>query len=288
MPIFDLNRIEPLRLRVAVVIPTFNRAHLLQRALDSVLAQTSKVSEIIVVDDGSTDDTERLVSKYIRSHDNFRYIKQENKGVSAARNSGILASDSSWIAFLDSDDEWLPNKIELQSELIFEHRHLRVLHGNERWVRNGKFVNQMKKHLKSGGRIYQNCLERCLISPSAVMIHKEVFNKVGRFREDFPVCEDYDLWLKITSEYEVGFVEEPVITKYGGHADQLSRRFVAMDHWRIVSMLSMLDQGQLSNVERKATVEMIKYKSSILRQGYLKHGRHKEIKELDAQTETVN
>jgi glycosyltransferase involved in cell wall biosynthesis len=280
--------LDHLPLRIAAIIPTFNRAHTLHRAIESVLAQKSPAHEIIVVDDGSTDDTEQLVTKYINSHENFRYFRQENSGVSAARNAAINASECSWFSFLDSDDEWLPEKLELQTQLIQEKPHLKIVHGEERWIRNGRFVNQMKKHRKSGGLIYQRCLERCLISPSAVLIHKDVFKSSGLFREDFPVCEDYDLWLKITSCFEVGFIDHPLIVKYGGHEDQLSQKYAAMDHWRVLSMLDMLQNANLKQEDRMATEQELERKSSYLRKGYLKRGKQTELRELNSRISKIS
>ena len=213
---------------ISVIIPTFNRAHVLLKAIDSVLKQTYKNFEVIVVDDGSTDGTTELLSSYIKEG-KILYLKQENKGVSSARNFGVKSSKGDWLAFLDSDDEWLKHKLQKQVELLTERPDLRLVHGEELWVRNGKRVNQKKIHQKFGGFIYEKCLPLCLISPSAVMIERKLYEEMGGFDEEFTVCEDYDLWLKITSLYEVGFVSDPIIYKYGGHEDQLSHKYFAMD-----------------------------------------------------------
>ncbi len=178
---------------ISVIIPTYNRAHTLSRALDSVLAQTHPADEVIVIDDGSTDSTVELLQN---SYPNVTLIQQQNRGVSAARNSGIRASHSEWVALLDSDDEWLPDKLNKQLALVSQQPEYKIIHSDEIWIRYGVRVNQMKKHIKKGGWIFQDCLPLCAISPSAVMIHRSVFDDVGLFDESLPACEDYDLWLR--------------------------------------------------------------------------------------------
>lgn len=270
-------------MRVSVVVPTFNRAHTLKRCIDSILAQTYKPLEVIVVDDGSTDSTQELLSSYT---DKITYIKTDNKGVSAARNFAVEKSKGDWIALLDSDDEWLPNRLNEQNNLLKLFPDLKLIHGDEIWVRNGKRVNQKKIHKKSGGYIYQMCLPLCCISPSASIIKKETYCELGGFDESYPVCEDYDLWLKFTSKYEVGFVEEPIIIKYGGHEDQLSRKYFAMDLWRVRAMHRMLER-KLEADDRRATLEQIIKKSEILILGYKKHNNLDDLPEVESYLESA-
>ena len=199
----------------SVIIPTFNREHVLQRAVESVLEQDFKDFELLIIDDGSTDKTIDLVNKIKGNHLNghkIKYIKTDNFGVSAARNLGIKYSSGKWISFLDSDDEWLSNKLSLQITLLKDQKH-NWCHGEEIWIRNGKRVNSKNKHQKAGGDQFIRSLKLCLISPSTVLIKKEIFDEIGLFREDFPVCEDYDLWLRISSIYKIAFVKEPIIKK---------------------------------------------------------------------------
>ena len=165
---------------VSVIIPTYNRKNLLKRALHSVSNQTFVPKEIIVVDDGSSDGTKDWV---LERFPDVRYIYQDNSGVSSARNSGIKEAIGSWIAFLDSDDEWMSNKLEQQKGIINSSQEAWLCHTNEIWIRNGVRVNQMKKHQKYGGNVFENCLDICRISPSSVLIKKEVFEMVGLFDE---------------------------------------------------------------------------------------------------------
>lgn len=264
---------------ISVIIPTFNRAHVLLRAVDSVLKQSYKHFELIVVDDGSTDHTDELLSSYVREG-KIQYLKQENKGVSSARNFGVRSSKGEWLAFLDSDDEWLKVKLQKQVDFLRERPDLRLIHGEELWVRNGKRVNQKKIHQKFGGFIYEKCLPLCLISPSAVMIERKLYEEMGGFDEEFIVCEDYDLWLKITSLYEVGFVPDPIIYKYGGHEDQLSQKYFAMDLWRIKAMLQILKSRTLTEEQQAATSSEITRKARILKLGYEKHQNAQGLSDL--------
>lgn len=254
---------------ITAIIPTFNRAHTLNRALESVLKQTIPCKEIIVVDDGSTDNTEKLLAPY-REKKLIKYIKTENRGVSAARNVAIAEAEGDWVSFLDSDDEWLEDKNEKQLQ-CFEETGLPLIHGEEIWIRRGKRVNPKNKHKKFGGDIFTKCLPLCLISPSASMIKKSVLKSIGFFDEDFIVCEDYDLWLRFTLKHQVGFVETPIIKKYGGHEDQLSAKYKAMDYYRVKSMRNILQQNKIEDSIRELIKEEMREKCRILLNGYEKH-----------------
>lgn len=260
--------------RVSVIIPTYNRAHTLPRALDSVLAQTCTADEIIVVDDGSTDETCDLLSQ---RYPQVTLIQQDNSGVSAARNRAIEVAQGEWLAFLDSDDEWLPHKLASQFALLEQAVEHRLIHSDEIWVRNGRRVNQMKKHGKSGGWIFRRCLPLCAISPSAAMVHRELFEVVGLFDEQLPVCEDYDLWLRITSRYPVLYVEAPLIVKYGGHEDQLSASLWGMDRFRIAALINILQSGVLSDVDAQAAREVLVGKIRVYLGGCLKRDKRDEV-----------
>ena len=267
-------------MKISVIIPTFNRADTILRAVDSVLAQSYKDFELIVIDDGSSDNTYHVLSPYIERNQ-LHYFKQENKGVSAARNYAVKKSNGHWISFLDSDDSWLPHKLETQVDYINSNPSCSLVHGEEIWIRNGKRVNPKKKHAKSGGDIFVRSLELCLISPSAVILRRELFDHMGGFREDFEVCEDFDLWLKITSLYEVGFIKEPIINKYGGHQDQLSRKYFAMDLWRVRSIAWILENRSLSDLKREKALNILKHKCEVLINGYKKHDNLKDLDEVE-------
>lgn len=259
---------------ISVIIPTLNRCEFLKRALHSVLKQTLKPREIIVVDNGSTDKTFEMISSLFP---NVKYLKQTKKGVSASRNKGILNSKSNWLAFLDSDDVWSHNKLEKQMAFNTKNKNrFRLIHTNEIWYRNGKFLNQLKKHKKSGGDIFKNSLILCCISPSSTLINKEIFNEYGYFDEDLEVCEDYDLWIRITAREEVGYIDEPMLIKHGGHSDQLSKKFWGMDRFRIFSLEKNLKNNWFSIKQKESALEILIKKLEIIVNGANKRG-NKEI-----------
>ncbi len=263
---------------VAVIIPTYNRANTLQRALDSVSAQTLAAQEICVVDDGSKDETRELVE---RNYPEVNYIRQDNQGVSAARNAGVKGTSSTWLAFLDSDDEWLPQKLELQLEALRGNPGHKMIHGEEIWIRHGKRVNQKLKHQKSGGYIFPNCLPLCVISPSAVMLDRELFSEMNGFDEALPACEDYDLWLRVCSQHEVLYLDTPLIRKYGGHADQLSRLHWGMDRFRVQALATLLESQLLDKLQRQLAISTLLQKLEILKNGALKREKLEVVRQYD-------
>ena len=255
--------------QVSVVIPTFNRAWCLAEAVDSVLSQEFKDFELIVVDDGSTDATPQLLQGY---GDAILLLHRENGGVSAARNAGIAAARGELIAFLDSDDVWLPGKLGRQVEFFNTHAEALICQTEELWVKNGRRVNPGKRHRKRGGMIFEASLELCLVSPSAVMARRALFNQVGLFDERLPACEDYDLWLRVSCRFPVHLIETPLIVKRGGHPDQLSRAW-GLDRFRIAAILKLLEAGQLTLSQRRAAVAVLKQKCRVYAGGCRKRGR---------------
>jgi len=256
---------------ISVVIPTFNRRQTIGRSIDSVLNQTLFPSEIIVVDDGSTDGT----SDYIQSNfPSIRLLQQPNKGVSAARNKGIRCADANWIALLDSDDEWFPQKLEKQVMTLSQNLDIKFCHTEEIWIRNGARINQMKKHQKYGGHIFNKCLDMCKISPSSVLFHQSILDDVGYFDKSLKVCEDYDLWLRITAKFPVLYIDEPLIIKYGGHEDQLSRVKDGIESHRI-KVLEKLIMQKFTSGQRNAMLKMLIEKLTIFSIGAQKRGKIK-------------
>lgn len=270
--------------KITVIIPTFNRIHTIRRAIDSVLAQTLVANEIIIVDDGSTDGTGKMIQAHYPS---ITYIYQPNKGVSAARNQAISLAHNDWLAFLDDDDEWMPHKLKTQMQLLEKNPELKLCHTEERWVRNGVRVNQMKKHRKTGGWIYQACLPLCAISPSSTLIHKSLFDEVGLFREDLPACEDYDMWLKICSSHEVAYVESECMIKYGGHEDQLSAKYWGMDRFRIDALMDMLKSDKLNADDEQATRNILQKKIQVFIKGAVKRNKTEEVKTYESMLLTL-
>ena len=265
-------------MNISVIIPTFNRRQTLDRAIDSILSQTYQPYEIIVVDDGSTDGTADWLSA---NYSSLQIIQQSNKGVSSARNTGINSARSDWIALLDSDDEWLPDKLEIQVKLLQNNEELRFCHTNEIWIRNGVRINQMKKHQKYGGNIFKKCLDICRISPSSSLFHTSVIKDVGLFDESLDVCEDYDLWLRITAKYPVLFLDQPLIKKFGGHTDQLSRVFGGIEQYRIRSLEKILTSKSLSGSQFEAAKDMLIHKLQIYAKGLKKRDKNTEFHSVE-------
>ncbi len=259
---------------VSVIISTYNRKNIIGRAVDSVLGQTRSADEIILVDDGSSDNTDQLIKE---KYPDIKYIWQENRGIGHARNTGISQARGIWIAFLDSDDEWLPSKLINQLKALQHQPDYKICHTNEIWVRNGKRVNPMKKHEKSGGLLFKNCLPLCIISPSSVIIHRSVFEDHGLFDESLPVCEDYDLWLRFCAFLPILYLEKPQIIKYGGHSDQLSNKYWGMDRFRIIALEKLIENPALSSENKLAAIQTLLEKIDIYIQGAKKRGKGDEV-----------
>jgi len=259
--------------KVSVIIPTYNRAHILREAIDSVLSQKYNNLELMVVDDGSTDETKEVVSWYIPR---LTYIYQERQGVSAARNRGIDLARGNYLAFLDSDDLWLPNKLYLQMEFMENNPKALICYTEEIWIRRGVRVNPMKKHKKYSGMIFEHCLPLCTISPSSALITRSLLKEIGGFDEGLKVCEDYDLWLRISARYPIYLIDTPLIIKRGGHADQLSKKMNGQDHFRIKALVKLLKDNCLSPHQRELAWKELKRKCEIYGKGCIKRGREEE------------
>jgi glycosyltransferase involved in cell wall biosynthesis len=257
---------------ISIIIPTYNRCWILKEAIDSVLSQEYTDFEIIVVDDGSNDATAALLSAY---GDQITTIYQGNSGVSAARNAGILMAKGKYVAFLDSDDMWLPEKLSCQVDFFQSHAEAVICQTDEIWIRNGVRVNPKNRHKKPSGMIFEPSLQLCLVSPSAVMINKSLFDAVGLFNEAFPACEDYDLWLRIGLYYPIYLIERHMVVKRGGHDDQLSRN-PGLDRYRIQSIVKILENHQLTSPYYQAAVDVLKEKCRIYAAGCIKRGRADE------------
>lgn len=258
---------------VSVVVPTHNRAERLADTLRSVLNQTLQDFELIVVDDGSTDDTSKVVQSFPR----VQYISmKENHGVSKARNEGLTHAKGRYICFLDSDDLWDEKKLQVQVQWMEENADCQVCYTDEIWIRRGVRVNQMNKHRKYSGNIFRHCLSLCIVSPSSAMLRAGLLDEVGNFDESLPACEDYDLWLRIAVKYPFHFIEEPLIIKQGGHADQLSRKYWGMDRFRVAALEKLLNQNLLDGERLTLTRSALVEKCSVLIQGFVKRGKKEE------------
>lgn len=258
---------------VSVIVPTHNRRQLVCEAVASVLAQRDVAVEVIVVDDGSTDDTSAALAAF---GDRIRCLRQPRLGVSAARNRGAGAATGTWLAFLDSDDLWRPLKLARQLAYHAERPALRASQTGEIWIRNGVRVNPCQHHRKPDGEIFTSSVARCVVSPSAVMLRRDLFEALGGFDEALPVCEDYDLWLRLGAREPVGLLDEPLVIKRGGHADQLSRRYWGMDRFRVAALAKLLAADDLVDAQRMVAVTALREKCGILAAGASRRGRADE------------
>ncbi len=262
---------------VTVIIPTHNRELMVREAVLSVIGQTYTALEILVVDDGSTDNTAAILARCGDSR--MRVIRQPHQGVSSARNKGLGMARGSFIAFLDSDDLWEPDKVALQLSHMVRGG-WSIAQTDEEWVRNGRRVNPGLRHVKQAGWIFRPSLERCLVSPSCVMVHRSVFDRVGVFAEDLPACEDYDLWLRCTRLLPVGFLPRKLVRRRAGHSGQLSSLFVGMDLYRVRALHRLIHVHGLTPGQRKEAERVLGEKAARYITGCLKRGRMDEAARL--------
>lgn len=255
---------------VTAVIPTFDRAAMLAEAVSSALGQEGPGLELVVVDDGSTDDTPAVLERF--GDTRLRVARTENRGVAAARNLGVSMARGRYVAFLDSDDMWLPGKLARQLDYLRE-TGLQACQTQEIWMRGGRRVNPRRIHLKKDGDFFSAALALCLVSPSSVMIEREYFERLGGFDVGLPACEDYDLWLRMLLRGPIGLYDEALTVRRGGRPDQLSARFVGLDLFRIRSLAKILAQEEMSPWHRDCMENELVRKTRIYAQGCAKRGR---------------
>lgn len=257
-------------MNITVIIPTYNRYKVLKRALACVFSQSYPPSEVIVVDDGSTDNTAQITIDY----PTVKYLYQNNNGVSSARNLGIQNAKSDWVAFLDSDDEWRHDKLAQQVKFHQENPNILMSYTDEIWFRNGVNVKIPKKFQKIGEDVFLENLEYCNIAPSSALIHKSIFEDVGVFDESLEVCEDYDLWLRILLKYDIGLVNQKLILKYGGDDDQLSTKHWGMDRFRVLTLEKLL---KTKTEKTQLIQECLVKKYELLLKGAIKYDKILDI-----------
>jgi len=223
---------------VGVVIPAYNIEAYIDRALESVLAQTHKPDEIIVVDDGSTDQTAKIIKRF---GSQVKYIYQANGGLSAARNTGINASRSQWIALLDGDDEWLPEKLENQLEILQRNNHLawiscnHIIHYSANNSQRLMKSPEICKNLLEGKEYFESYLTTTTHKdiwwpPSTMMIKREVFEQAGMFEEGLRFSEDTEMWFRIVYRWpQIGFAPQPLIIYYRDRPGSLSHSTPSKD-----------------------------------------------------------
>jgi glycosyltransferase involved in cell wall biosynthesis len=250
--------------QASVIIPTYNRRAMVREAIDSVLAQSFQNFELIIIDDGSTDETCEDLERIEKDHaGKVRVEHIAHSGPAAARNRGVALARAPMVAFLDSDDLWAPTKLERQIAFMRANAACAISQTGEIWIRSGCRVNPGRRHRKRAGDIFVDSLRTCLISMSATMMRTDLFRALGGFDEIMAAAEDYDLWLRIMIDHEAGLLDEPLVTRRGGRPDQTSAATPALDRFRVLALMKLLTDERLSPQRRSAVVEVLTEKCRI-------------------------
>jgi glycosyltransferase involved in cell wall biosynthesis len=269
---------------VAVVIPTYNRRAMVCEAVKSVLAQRNAKFELIVVDDGSTDGTwDELtqIAAVANDHAQWEMMRIErtpNRGPATARNTGVAIAAAPFVALLDSDDLWLPHKLNRQIAFMRDHPEYAISQTEEIWMRNGRRVNPGARHRKRAGDLFADSLLTCLISPSAVIMRTDLLREAGGFDEDLAAAEDYDLWLRLLTDHKVGLVDEQLVIRRAGHPGQLSATVPALDRFRILALLKLLAREDFAPERRIKVCEVLSEKCAIYAKGLKRRARADETR----------
>ncbi|MEW6620095.1 MAG: glycosyltransferase, partial [bacterium] len=202
---------------ISIIIPTYNAENFLPQAINSVVEQTYQDIEIIVVDDGSTDNTKRIIEPFM---DKIYYIYKDNGGSASARNVGIKSAKGEYIAFLDADDIWLPQKLELQINLFRQCQEIDWIHTNLMLIdESGNIIGVRRVSDTLSGNIFKTLFMENWVLTSSVMVKKDCFKMIGMFDEALSRTEDYDFWLRLAHHYKCGYLEQPLV-KYRIHPTQ--------------------------------------------------------------------
>lgn len=263
---------------LTIIIPTYDRLPYLKNAINSVSCQIYRHFQLIIVDDGSTDGTADYVQK-LNNKENLRYLRIPHSGMPGkVRNAGTRLATGEYLAFLDSDDLWKPEKLTRQIAFFEEHPEIRICHTREIWQRGEKIVSQAGQKHRRSGDIFADALTKCIIGPSTVMMRRELFEEFGGFREDLEIAEDYELWLRITAKTPVGYIDEPLVIKRGGHADQLSEKYGQIEIFRIRGLLRNVEEGFFEGEQRQLAARELVRKCRIYAAGCEKRGRVEEAR----------
>lgn len=249
---------------VSIIIPTFNRLELLKRAIASIEAQTYTNYELIIVDDASSDGT----LDYLMMLDHITLSLSDNRGVSYARNRGVGMANGEYVAFLDSDDTWHEDKLSQQVAFHQSNPEIKCSFGEEKWFRFDKEVKRPKKYEAPNLVTFKELLEFTFIGPSSVMIDTTFYKELEGFDEELAVCEDFDLWLRITAHTGMHLAPKVCINKYAGDFEQLSTSVLSLEPYRITALLK--------HQEHSFVREIIEKKLAIIKKGAVKH-QNKEL-----------
>ncbi|UCF99790.1 MAG: glycosyltransferase family 2 protein, partial [Spirochaetaceae bacterium] len=227
---------------------------------------------------GSTDGTDKFCLNQLRENpDTFRYLNLSHTGLPGkVRNAGAREAEGEYLAFLDSDDLWKPEKLSRQIAFFEEHPKIQICHTREIWQRGDRIVSQAGQKHRRSGYIFADSLKKCIIGPSTVMMRRELFEEFGGFREDLEIAEDYELWLRISAKYPVGYIDEPLVIKRGGHPGQLSEKYGQIEIFRIRALLRNLEEGTFTGEQRELAARELVRKCRIYAIGCEKRGKSEE------------
>jgi glycosyltransferase involved in cell wall biosynthesis len=259
---------------VSVIIPVHDRIELLMQAVASVRAQTYQAFELIVVDDGS-----RVpVASFLPKPEGIppepaKIVRIEHCGLPGqVRNEGARRARGRFLAFLDSDDLWLTEKLFRQVEWHLGHPEIPISHTREIWIRGEREISQKGQRHRRAGDIFTDALKKCIIGPSTTMIERSLFESVGGFRDDLEIAEDYELWLRITDRFPVGYIDEALTVKRAGHS-QLSEKYGQIENFRIAALQRLVDREIFTVAHRPEAREELSRKCAIYAAGCRKRGR---------------
>ncbi len=266
---------------ISAIIPVYNRPEQIREAIESVLNQTWRPLELIIGDDGSTDHTKTVIEEVLSTTDanlmDCEVLELSHTGMpGAVRNRCAEKAKGEILAFLDSDDLWLPEKLEKQYSLHREHPGLMISHTREEWNRAGRIISQSKLRHNRKGDMFADSLKKCIIGPSTVMIRADYYHSTGGFREDLEIAEDYEFWLRITAEQKVAYLDEPLTVKRAGHEGQLSEKYGHIEMFRIQGLKQLVDSEYFKEPQASLAAEELAGKCRVYSKGCLKRGKEVE------------
>ena len=262
---------------ISIIIPVYNRSNLLREAVKSVIYQNFRDFELIIADDCSEENIKKTLETITQIESiSLKYLKlQRHSGMPGfVRNSGCKIAEGSYIAFLDSDDLWLPDKLEKQVALIT--KNISICHTREIWQRGDKVVSQSSQRHKREGDIFEDSLIKCIIGPSTVIMERGLFEKHGGFREDIEIAEDYELWLRITESTQVAYIDEPLVIKRAGDWEQLSEKYGQIEIFRIKALKELVEKSFFKSDKMNLAKKVLSEKCRIYASGCRKRGKDSE------------
>ncbi len=259
---------------VSVIIHTYNNEKFIVETLESVLNQTYKDYEIIVIDDGSVDSTRNMLLPYMQK---IKYHYKENGGIASAKNAGISLSKAEFIAFLDHDDLWVPDKLKMQMECFNENPQAGLVYAKYTSFRDGKEL-RTKPEKGYSGWIFKELLAKSFIQTSTVIVKREYLNAIGPYDESFSLGDEYDMFLRISKKFQCGFINKG-LTRYRIHDTNASKNGFLFDqdflgvYKKIYNNFTDLDEIEKKILRKRIARYSIKVAEGLYRQGKLEESK---------------